>query len=54
MDLFAEVSKPGADAGADADDNAGEGDSEGEDGYEAEPEDAFNAAWEVLDLTRAI
>jgi len=28
-----------------------EGDEEGEDG---EPEDDFNAAWEVLDLARAI
>ena len=56
MDLFAEASKPDADADADADDDAGEGDGEGEgeDGDEAEPEDDFNAAWEVLDLARAI
>ena len=52
VDLFAEASKPDADADADADDDAGEG--EGEDGDEAEPEDDFNAAWEVLDLARAI
>ena len=56
MDLFAEASKPDPDADADADDDAGEGDGEGEgeDGDEAEPEDDFNAAWEVLDLARAI
>jgi HAT1-interacting factor 1 len=35
----------------DADEAAAE---EGEDGDDAEPEDDFNAAWEVLDLARAI
>ena len=50
--LFAEASKPDADADADPDDDAGDGEDEGED--EAEPEDDFNAAWEVLDRARAI
>jgi HAT1-interacting factor 1 len=44
VDLFAEASKP---------DVEGEEDS-GEAADEAEPEDDFNAAWEVLDLARAI
>ncbi|KAI0309154.1 hypothetical protein OF83DRAFT_41342 [Amylostereum chailletii] len=35
----------------DEEDEDGEGEAEGEDG---EPEDDFNAAWEVLDLARAI
>ena len=48
VDLFAEASKP------DADDDSGDGEGEGEDGDEAEPEDDFNAAWEVHDLARAI
>ena len=46
VDLFAEVSKPDAE---------GEEDAAGDEGAdEAEPEDDFNAAWEVLDLARAI
>ncbi|KAF8259306.1 hypothetical protein EI94DRAFT_1616434, partial [Lactarius quietus] len=51
VDLFAGASKPDADADADAEDD---GEGEGEEGDEAEPEDDFNAAWEVLDLARAI
>ena len=44
VDLFAEASKPDV-----------EGEEEGGEGAdEAEPEDDFNAAWEVLDLARAI
>ncbi|KAH9004443.1 hypothetical protein EDB86DRAFT_2797544, partial [Lactarius hatsudake] len=49
VDLF-EASKPDTDA--EGEDDAGEGEGEGED--DAEPEDDFNAAWEVLDLARAI
>ncbi|KAI0251739.1 hypothetical protein BJV78DRAFT_1208387 [Lactifluus subvellereus] len=46
VDLFAEASKPDAE---------GEEDAAGDEGAdEAEPEDDFNAAWEVLDLARAI
>ena len=52
VNLFAEASIPDADA--DADEDADEGKGEGEDGDEAEPEDDFNAAWEVLDLARVI
>ena len=44
VDLFAEASKPDAEG----EEEAGEG------ADEAEPEDDFNAAWEVLDLARAI
>jgi HAT1-interacting factor 1 len=44
--LFAEASKPDVEG----EEEAGEG--EGAD--EAEPEDDFNAAWEVLDLARSI
>jgi len=49
VDLFAEASK--------SDDGEGGGEeaaADGEGGDEAEPEDDFNAAWEVLDLARAI
>jgi hypothetical protein len=42
--LFAEASKPDVES----EEEAGEG------ADEAEPEDDFNAAWEVLDLARAI
>jgi HAT1-interacting factor 1 len=46
VDLFAEASKP---------DVEGEGEEEaGEGADEAEPEDDFNAAWEVLEMARAI
>ena len=45
VDLFAEASKP---------DVEGEEEEAGEGADEAEPEDDFNAAWEVLDLARAI
>ena len=48
VDLFAEASKPDVEG----EEEAGEG--EGEGGDEAEPEDDFNAAWEVLDLARSI
>ena len=44
VDLFAEASKPEVED----EEEAGEG------ADEAEPEDDFNAAWEVLDLARAI
>ena len=44
VDLFAEASKPEVEG----EEEAGEG------ADEAEPEDDFNAAWEVLDLARAI
>jgi HAT1-interacting factor 1 len=46
VDLFAEVSKPDAEGGEEA--------ADGEGADDAEPEDDFNAAWEVLDLARAI
>ncbi|GLB41869.1 putative SHNi-TPR [Lyophyllum shimeji] len=46
VDLFAQAA-----AEAEA---AGEGDDEDGDAEDAEPEDDFNAAWEVLDLARAI
>ncbi|KAI9433529.1 hypothetical protein H4582DRAFT_1882732 [Lactarius indigo] len=45
VDLFA---KPDTDAEGEGEDDAGEGEDD------AEPEDDFNAAWEVLDLARAI
>jgi hypothetical protein len=46
VDLFAQAAKEEAE---------GEADEQGEDEDEgAEPEDDFNAAWEVLDLARAI
>jgi HAT1-interacting factor 1 len=48
VDLFAHAAQTIADAEA-----AGEGEDEDE-GDDAEPEDDFNAAWEVLDLARAI
>ncbi|KAI9448771.1 hypothetical protein BJY52DRAFT_303650 [Lactarius psammicola] len=51
VDLFAEASKPDTDAEDDAGEGEGEGEGEEDD---AEPEDDFNAAWEVLDLARAI
>ena len=44
--MFAEASKP--DVEGEEEEEAGEG------ADEAEPEDDFNAAWEVLDLARAI
>jgi HAT1-interacting factor 1 len=50
VDLFAEASKPDEDEAGDVGGEEGEG--EGPD--EAEPEDDFNAAWEVLDLARSI
>jgi HAT1-interacting factor 1 len=43
VDLFAEASKPDV-----------EGEEEADEADEVEPEDDFNAAWEVLDLARAI
>lgn len=46
VDLLGQAAQAGGDEGAEGDD-----DDEGE---EAEPEDDFNAAWEVLDLARAI
>ena len=46
VDLFAEASKPDVEGEEEA--------GEGGDADEAEPEDDFNAAWEVLDLARAI
>ena len=50
VDLFAEASRAVAAADAEEDPDAeGEDDDDG-----AEPEDDFNAAWEVLDLARAI
>jgi hypothetical protein len=47
VDLFAVADETG-DADAEGDDDDGDG------ADEAEPEDDFNAAWEVLDLARAI
>jgi hypothetical protein len=52
VDLFAEASEADAEGAEEAGD--GEGDGEGDGADEAEPEDDFNAAWEVLDLARAI
>jgi HAT1-interacting factor 1 len=49
VDLFAEASKPEATAEGEEEEEAATGE-----GDEAEPEDDFNAAWEVLDLARAI
>jgi HAT1-interacting factor 1 len=51
VDLFAEASKPDEDEAGDV---GGEDEGEGEGPDEAEPEDDFNAAWEVLDLARSI
>ena len=48
VDLFADAAKKLA-----ADDNEAEGEGD-DDADDAEPEDDFNAAWEVLDLARAI
>ena len=48
--MFAEASK----AVAEADANGGGAEDEEEDEDGGEPEDDFNAAWEVLDLARAI
>ncbi|KAJ3984848.1 hypothetical protein F5890DRAFT_1235074 [Lentinula detonsa] len=48
VDLFAEASKEVAEADAAAEEE------EDDDDENAEPEDDFNAAWEVLDLARAI
>ncbi|KAI0831839.1 hypothetical protein BC628DRAFT_1415339 [Trametes gibbosa] len=50
VDLFAEARKA-ADAADAAEEQAEDDEDDGED---AEPEDDFNAAWEVLDLARAI
>lgn len=49
MDLFAEAAKEVAEADA-----AEAGEEDDNDEEDAEPEDDFNAAWEVLDLARAI
>ncbi|KIK61614.1 hypothetical protein GYMLUDRAFT_243309 [Collybiopsis luxurians FD-317 M1] len=51
VDLFAEAAKQVAEADAVA---AAEEEEEDDDEENAEPEDDFNAAWEVLDLARAI
>jgi HAT1-interacting factor 1 len=51
VDLFAEAAQNVADAAAAAAAAEEGGEDEDED---AEPEDDFNAAWEVLDLARAI
>ncbi|KAI0709688.1 hypothetical protein C8T65DRAFT_739864 [Cerioporus squamosus] len=48
VDLFAEAQKAIDEA------NAAQAEEEEEEDDEAEPEDDFNAAWEVLDLARAI
>ncbi|KAF8825870.1 hypothetical protein HHX47_DHR6000508 [Lentinula edodes] len=48
VDLFAEAAKEVAEADAAA------GEEDDNDDEDAEPEDDFNAAWEVLDLARAI
>jgi HAT1-interacting factor 1 len=47
IDIFAQAAQAISDSAA-GDEDANE------DGDEAEPEDDFNAAWEVLDLARAI
>jgi len=52
VDLFGKEAKGSKDAEEEDEDEDGEGDDDEEDG--AEPEDDFNAAWEVLDLARAI
>jgi HAT1-interacting factor 1 len=52
VDLFAEAAKAEAEGAEEVGDEGGDGDGDGAD--EAEPEDDFNAAWEVLDLARAI
>jgi len=56
VDLFAEVSKPDVEGREEAGDGDGDGEGEGEGEREdkAEPEDDFNAMWEVLDLVRSI
>jgi HAT1-interacting factor 1 len=46
IDIFAQAAQATEPAGVDEDDD--------EDGEDPEPEDDFNAAWEVLDLARAI
>jgi HAT1-interacting factor 1 len=51
VDLFAEASKPETTAEGEEEEEAAAAAGEGD---EAEPEDDFNAAWEVLDLARAI
>jgi HAT1-interacting factor 1 len=48
VDMFGEAMQ------AAKDDEAEGEDDEGDEGDDAEPEDDFNAAWEVLDLARAI
>ena len=50
VDLFAEAAK----AEAEGVEEVGDGGGDGDGADEAEPEDDFNAAWEVLDLARAI
>ena len=47
VDLFGQASKATAEDDEDDDENEDEGD-------DGEPEDDFNAAWEVLDLARAL
>ena len=49
VDLFAEAQKA-----VDEADSSAQQEEEEEEDDEAEPEDDFNAAWEVLDLARAI
>ncbi|KAI0046489.1 hypothetical protein FA95DRAFT_1542504 [Auriscalpium vulgare] len=49
VDLFAEAARAVEEAGGGDDGEDGEGEDE-----DAEPEDDFNASWEVLDLARAI
>ncbi len=51
VDLFSEASKAVAEAEAAA---ANGGDDDEEEDEDAEPEDDFNAAWEVLDVARSI
>ena len=48
VDMFGEAMK------ATADEDAEGGDDDDEEEEDGEPEDDFNAAWEVLDLARAI
>jgi HAT1-interacting factor 1 len=54
VDLFAEAAKAEAEGAEEVGDEGGDGDGDGDGADEAEPEDDFNAAWEVLDLARAI
>lgn len=49
VDLFGEAQKA-----AERDEEEEEDDGDAEEGEDAEPEDDFNAAWEVLDLARAL